>query len=373
MNPVPRPWRHCLGSLLLLLAPAWSAAADLAAMRLPPGFRIERLASVPSARGMAWSPAGTLFVGSRSGEVWALTGYGRGALTRHRLATGLEQPVGVAFRDGDLYVSAVSRILRLRDIEPRLVAPPAAEVVSAAYPADRAHGWKFIAFGPDGLLYVPVGAPCNICAPDPERYAVITRLDVRRPGAVPEVVARGVRNSVGFDWHPRTRELWFTDNGRDQMGDDNPPDELNRLPTGRAGAHFGFPFCHGGTLPDPDFGGVGRCADALAPAARLDAHGAALGMRFYTGTQFPPAWRGRIFMAQHGSWNRSRKSGYRVLTATLDAQGRVRDVRPFASGWLDEKTQQAWGRPADVSVAPDGALLVSDDYAGAIWRISYRP
>ena len=374
MSTVPRPWQCCLGVLLLALAPALALAADLAAIRLPPGFHIERLASVPSARGMAWSPAGTLFVGSRSGEVWALTGYGRrGSLALHRLAEGLAQPVGVAFRQGDLYVSAVSRILRLRDIERHLAAPPAPEVVSAAYPEDRAHGWKFIAFGPDGLLYVPVGAPCNVCAADPDRYAVITRLDVRRPAAVPEVVARGVRNSVGFDWHPRTRELWFTDNGRDRLGDDLPPDELNRLPAGRVGAHFGFPFCHGGAVVDPDFGHQGRCADALPPARTLDAHGAALGMRFYTGTQFPPAWRGRVFIAQHGSWNRSRKSGYRVLAATLDAQGRVVDLLPFASGWLDEKTQQAWGRPADVSVAPDGALLVSDDYAGAIWRISYRP
>lgn len=370
-------WRRLrLLWLVALALPAWEAraeAADLAAIRLPPGFHIERLASVPAARGMAWSPAGTLFVGSRSGEVWALTGYGRGPLIRHRLAAGLAQPVGVAFREGDLYVSAVSRILRLRDIERQLAAPPAPEVVSTAYPADRAHGWKFIAFGPDGRLYVPVGAPCNICAPDPDRYAVITRLDVRDRAAVPEVVARGVRNSVGFDWHPRTRELWFTDNGRDRMGDELPPDELNRLPADAVGAHFGYPFCHAGNLPDPEFGGEGRCADARAPAARLDAHGAALGMRFYTGSQFPPAWRGRVFIAQHGSWNRSRKSGYRVLAATLDAQGRVQDVRPFASGWLDEKTQQAWGRPADVSVAPDGALLVSDDHAGAIWRISYRP
>lgn len=367
------PRRPC-GALLLLLcglaAALPAAAAGLADIRLPPGFRIEQLASVPSARGMAWSPDGTLFVGSREGRVHALTGYGRGPVRVRTIARGLQQPVGVAFRDGHLYVSAVSRILRLRDIGRRLDDPPAPEVVSEAYPDDRAHGWKFIAFGPDGLLYVPVGAPCNVCAADPDRYAVITRLDVRRPGARPEVVARGVRNTVGFTWHPRTRELWFTDNGRDHLGDNLPPDELNRLD--RIGRHFGFPFCHGKGIPDPEFGDRGRCAGTQPPVLGLAAHGAALGLRFYTGTQFPAEWHGRLFIAQHGSWNRSRKSGYQVLAVTLDAQGRAVAAVPFASGWLDDATQTAWGRPADVSVAPDGALLVSDDHAGAIWRISYE-
>ncbi len=324
---------------------------------------------MPAARGMTWSPAGTLFIGSKSGEVHAATGYGRGPLRLRRIAQGLQQPVGVAFRDGDLYVSAVSRILRLRDIERRLDKPPAPEVVSAAFPGDRAHGWKFIAFGPDGLLYVPVGAPCNICEVEADRHAVITALDLRQPGAKPVVVARGVRNTVGFDWHPQTRELWFTDNGRDRMGDDVPPDELNRL--ARPGQHFGFPFCHGRSLKDPELGDKGRCADSQPPVQALDAHGAALGMRFYTGKQFPAAYRGSIFIAQHGSWNRSRKSGYRVLEVRLDDRGRPLAPRPFASGWLDEAQQTAWGRPADVSVAPDGALLVSDDHAGAIYRISY--
>lgn len=370
-------YRMLLGAcrFLLVAMPALALAAadvpDLARLRLPPGFHIERLAQVGEARGMAWSPGGTLFIGTRSGEVYAATGYGRGPLRLHRLASGLAQPVGVAFRDGDLYVSAVSRILRLPGVEPRLDAPPAPEVVSDAFPADRAHGWKFIAFGPDGQLYVPVGAPCNVCVVDPDRYAVITRLDVRRPGARPQVVARGVRNTVGFDWHPASGELWFTDNGRDRMGDDIPPDELNRLR--RPGEHFGFPFCHGDRLPDPDVGARGRCADTRAPEQVLDAHGAALGLRFYTGRQFPAVWRGRMFIAQHGSWNRSRKSGYRVLSVSLDGKGKVTEVRPFVSGWLDEATQTAWGRPADVSVAPDGALLVSDDLAGAIYRISYKP
>lgn len=363
-------------ALLVSLPLCWpgvalAAPADpLAGIRLPPGFRIERLATVPSARAMAWSPGGTLFVGSRDGAVWAITGYGK-VLHRYRLASDLDQPVGVAFRDGDLYVSAVSRILRLRDIERRLAAPPPPEVVSTAFPADRAHGWKFIAFGPDGQLYVPVGAPCNICAPDPDRYAVITRLDVTKAGAVPVVVARGVRNTVGFDWHPGTGELWFTDNGRDRLGDDVPPDELNRL--ARPGQHFGYPYCHGGTLVDPGLGRPDSCKAPRPPEVALDPHGAALGMRFYTGRQFPAEYRGDVFIAQHGSWNRSRKSGYRVLRVRLDEQGRARDTHVFAEGWLDAATQTSWGRPADVSVAPDGALLVSDDQAGMIYRISYAP
>jgi glucose/arabinose dehydrogenase len=363
----PRNWL----TTVLFVVVAATARAELQDIRLPPGFAIERIAEVPEARAMAWSPAGTLFVASKRGEVYAVSGYGRGPLRVHRIARDLPIALGVAFRDGDLYFSEVSRILRLRGIEQRLESPPAPEVVSADFPKDRGHGGKFIAFGPDGRLYVPVGAPCNVCQAGEDRYAVITRLDVRRPGARPEVVARGVRNTVGFDWHPQSQELWFTDNGRDQLGDDLPPDELNRLTQPRQ--HFGFPFCHGLGIPDPEFGKEGRCADTQAPVQALDPHGAALGMRFYTGKQFPEAWRNSVFIAQHGSWNRSRKNGYRVLAVKLDGQGKVVSAQPFASGWLDEASQRVWGRPADVSVAPDGALLVSDDYAGAIYRISYRP
>lgn len=356
--------------LLPVLSRAEAAGSPLQRIRLPPGFSIERIAEVPSARGLAWSPSGTLFVGTRSGQVYALTGYGRGRLQSFRLADGLQQPVGVAFRNGDLYVSAVNRILRLKNIEKQLASPPAPEEVSAAFPADLHHGWKFIAFGPDGQLYVPVGAPCNVCAVD-ERHAVITKLDVSKPGASPVVVARGVRNTVGFDWHPKTGELWFTDNGRDNLGDDMPPDELNRL--SKPGQHFGFPFCHAGTIVDPEFGKSGKCADSVAPAKALGAHVAALGLRFYTGKQFPASYRQSLFIAEHGSWNRSSKNGYRVMQVLLDESGRVTAYQPFATGWLDEKSQEVWGRPADVSVAPDGALLVSDDYAGAVYRISYAP
>ena len=340
-----------------------SAALPLSSLKLPPGFQIELFARIPNARQMALGKS-TLFVGSmREGKVYAipLNNPGKPVV----IADRLEMPVGVAFRDGDLYMSAVSRILRLRDIETRLNKPSRPEVVSQAYPTDTHHGWKFIAFGPDGKLYVPVGAPCNICEPDPERYATITRLDVAS-GKI-EVVARGVRNSVGFDWQPQSGELWFTDNGRDWLGDDAPPDELNRV--SQPGQHFGYPYCHGGTIADPEFGQSRRCAEFVPPVQNLGPHVASLGMRFYTGEQFPAQYRNAIFIAEHGSWNRSQKTGYRVSLVQLDG-GRAVHYEPFVTGWL--QGQSAWGRPADVLVMPDGSLLISDDQAGAIYRVSYR-
>ena len=353
-------------SIMMLFAWLTPAAADslpLASLKLPPGFEIELFARVPNARQMALGN-NTLFVGSmRAGKVYAIPL--RGARKPVVIADGLDMPVGVAFRDGDLYVSAVSRILRLRGIEANLNKPPRPETVSQAYPRDTHHGWKFIAFGPDGRLYVPVGAPCNICEPDPDRYANITALDVAS-GKI-EVVARGVRNSVGFDWHPQSGELWFTDNGRDWLGDDAPPDELNRLV--RPGQHFGYPYCHGGTIADPEFGRVRRCAEFVAPARNLGAHVASLGMRFYTGPRFPERYRNAVFIAEHGSWNRSSKTGYRVSVVRLQ-DGRAVSHEPFVSGWL--QGESAWGRPADVLAMPDGSLLVSDDHAGAIYRIVYR-
>jgi glucose/arabinose dehydrogenase len=343
------------------------AAMALDRIKLPPGFRIEMVADVPNARGMTWGDQGTLFVGSREGRVFALTLPASGAATVREVARGLNAPIGVAFRDGTLYVSAVSRILRLPAIESRLDAPPEAEALPLSLPPEGWHGAKYLAFGPDGKLYVPQGMPCNVCERDPDRHGTIARVDPEGGGW--EVVARGVRNSVGFDWHPATGELYFTDNGRDMMGDDLPPDELNRLR--QPGLHFGFPYCHAGDLPDPEFGAKRRCDEFEPPAHRFGAHVAPLGLAFYTGAQFPPEYRHAIFVAEHGSWNRSSKVGYRVSVLFLDDQGRVRDYRPFAEGFLDGGTVR--GRPADVIVAPDGALLVSDDHAGAIYRISYRP
>jgi glucose/arabinose dehydrogenase len=284
------------------------------------------------------------------------------------LATGLTMPNGVAMRGGDLYVAEVGRILRWRDIEGRLEDPGAPEVVTDAFPEDRHHGWKFIAFGPGGKLYVPVGAPCNICDPERPIYASITRMNP--DGSNLEVYVHGVRNSVGFDWHPETKNLWFTDNGRDHLGDTKPPCEINRVTA--KGQHFGYPYCHGGDIPDPEFGEKRDCSAFRPPARRLKAHAAPVGMRFYRGEMFPDAYRGAILVAEHGSWNRSRKVGYRVMRARVDGAGQVTTYTPFLTGFLDEASQTAWGRPVDVLELPDGSVLVSDDGAGAIYRVTYR-
>jgi glucose/arabinose dehydrogenase len=345
-----------------------SAAADAGDIKVPPGFHVGVYAAdVPNARQMALGPPGVVFVGSRAeGKVYALVdraGHHR-ADEVHVLASGLEMPSGVAFRDGDLYVAAVNRILRYRDVARDLRHPPTPQVMTDRYPTDGHHGWKFIAFGSDGRLYVPVGAPCNVCEPPGPLHATITRLDPAT--GRPEVVARGVRNSVGFDFHPQTGELWFTDNGRDWLGDDQPPDELNRLT--KPGEHFGFPYCHGDGLADPEFNKGRSCREFTAPARLLGPHVAALGMRFYTGQMFPEPYRGGIFIAEHGSWNRSAPIGYRVSFVKLDG-GRAVSYEAFAEGWL--KGSVAAGRPADVLVMPDGALLVSDDKAGRIYRITH--
>ncbi len=321
-----------VGGLLLAVVPLACSGerVRLDTLTTPDGFRVEVYAeAVEGARSLALGAEGTVFVGSRdAGRVYALVDADGDARAERIvvIAEGLNSPNGVAFRDGDLYVAEIDRILRYTDIESALDDPPEAEVVSDAYPSDTHHGWKFIAFGPDGYLYVPVGAPCNIC--DEDGYARITRLDTGS-GTV-EPFAFGVRNTVGFDWHPETGELWFTDNGRDWLGDDAPPDELNRAPG--PGLHFGYPFCHGGNIQDPEF--TGRdCDEFVPPAQRLGAHVAALGMRFYTGTMFPETYHQRIFIAEHGSWNRSSKVGYRVVTVTLDGDAAV-SYEPFIEGWL---------------------------------------
>ncbi|MGH8354572.1 MAG: PQQ-dependent sugar dehydrogenase [Pseudomonas sp.] len=349
--------------LLLLPALAW-AGLPLEQIRLPPGFRISLLSDrVPNARAMTWGARGTLFVGSmRAGKVYALEpASGRVWV----IASGLKMPVGVAFRDRDLYVSAVSRILVLRDIESQLDDPPAPVVLTSSFPSESHHGWKFIAFGPDGKLYVPVGAPCNSCLADPLQYAIIQRLNPDGSGL--ELVARGVRNTVGFDWHPQTGELWFSDNGRDWLGDDRPDCELNRVT--RLNQHFGFPYCHAGDIVDPEFG-QRPCRDFVPPVAKLGPHVAPLGLRFYRGAQFPAEYQGNIFIAEHGSWNRSEKIGYRVKRVELNEDGSLKRQSVFAEGWLDAEGE-VWGRPVDVLVTPDGALLVSDDLAGAVYRIDY--
>lgn len=361
---------HIVLATLLLSLSAMASALPLETIKLPPGFAIELWARVSNARQMALGATndkgGVLYVGSRgAGTVHAVRFDGAyRAGTVIRIAAGLEMPSGLAWRNGALYVGAVNRVLRYDDIDRRLESAPPPVVVTDSLPRDAHHGWKFIAFGPDGKLYVPVGAPCNICEPgDP--YAAMLRMNADGTGR--EIFASGIRNSVGFDWSPVDGALWFTDNGRDMLGDDLPPDELNRAP--RAGMHFGYPYCHGGEIADPEYGTRRKCAEFEPPAQKLGAHVASLGMRFYTGTMFPAEYRNQIFIAEHGSWNRSKKIGYRIALVRVK-DGKAVSYESFASGWL--RGESAWGRPADVLVLPDGSLLVADDHAGAIYRISYR-
>ena len=349
------------------------ADVQLDKLKLPEGFSIDVWAAdVPNARSMALSETGIVFVGNRQeNNVYALVdenGDGK-AETKYILATDLRMPNGVAIKDGDLYVAEVSRILRFKDIEKNLT-NPTYEVVYDGYPDEAHHGWKFIAFGPDGLLYIPVGAPCNICISEDPIFASITRLDVSKPGAKPEIYAHGVRNSVGMTWHPETKELWFTDNGRDMLGDDTPDCELNKATS--LGQHFGYPYWHAGTIKDPEVGSEGKESSFyIAPEAKLGAHTAPLGLRFYTGDQFPASYKNQLFIAKHGSWNRSKKSGYEVVLARLDSMGKVSSQEIMVSGWLDQATQEAWGRPVDVQQLADGSLLISDDVANCIYRLSY--
>ncbi len=345
-----------------------TSSGGLDRIQLPEGFSISYFADgIPGARSLVRSPEGTLFVGTRSkGRVYAVRDDNEDGIADavHLLAEGLHMPNGVAFRDGSLYIAEVNRILRLDDIENQLEDPPSPVVVRDDLPTETHHGWKFIAFGPDGKLYVPIGAPCNVCDEEDERFSSICRMNA--DGTEFEVFAHGVRNTVGFDWDPKTGELWFTDNGRDWLGDNSPPDELNHAP--EAGLHFGFPYCHGGDRLDPDFGAGRDCDDYRPPAQKLGPHVAALGMRFYDGSSFPSQYQGQIFIAEHGSWNRSSKIGYRIMLVRRNGN-EATTYEPFAEGWL--QGEDVWGRPVDVLVLPDGSMLVSDDYAGAIYRIQY--
>ncbi|MDN3670268.1 PQQ-dependent sugar dehydrogenase [Echinicola jeungdonensis] len=350
-----------------------NAEVKLENIQLPPNFKISVWAAdVPNARSMTISEEGIVYVGTRQeGKVYALIdteGDGK-ADFRYTLASDLRMPNGVALKDGDLYVAEISRILKFEDIKANL-ANPIFEVVYDQYPTEGHHGWKFIAFGPDGKLYVPVGAPCNICDPENDIFASITRIDVGTNNIQPEIVAHGVRNSVGFDWNPSNQNLWFTDNGRDHLGDNQPDCELNEVTS--TGQHFGYPYWHSGDVKDPEFGDKGQGQDAyVAPKAKLGPHVAPLGMRFYEGKMFPEDFLNSIMIAKHGSWNRSTKIGYEVTQVNLN-QGNVESETVFATGWLNDATQEVWGRPVDVQELTDGSLLVSDDYANCIYRITYE-
>lgn len=355
---------------LALAACSAFAAPSLEGVKPPTGFQIEVLTDqVPLARQMAFGPKGTLFVGTMkfgtpTDKVYAVrTVNGKPVVST--LLSGLNNPNGVAVRNGALYVGEVHRIVRYDDIESHLDKPPQ-PVVITRLPTEQHHGWRYIAFGPDDKLYVSIGAPCNVCDKGSVGYGQILRMNPDGTGREP--VARGVRNSVGFDWHPTTKKLWFTDNGRDMLGDNVPDDELNRLD--KVGDDFGFPYCHAGSVVDPELGKLKPCSAAVPPAAKMGPHVAALGLRFYKSGQFPASYANTAFVAQHGSWNRSQPIGYRLMQVKIDGD-KVVSVEPFLTGWL-KADGKVTGRPVDLQWAPDGALLVSDDQEGAIYRISYR-
>src|SRR3989454_7847354 len=347
--------------------PAPKAASEIPVntIKVPAGFKVELWASgIDNARAMTWGDKGTLFVSSRgAGNLYAVLDRG-GRREVKQIAKGLNMPNGVAFKDGALYVAAQSSILKYEGIEDKLDNPGDPKVVIDSLPKHVPHGWKYLAFGPDGKLYFNIGAPCNICVP-PDTNANISRINPDGTGF--EYVARGVRNSVGFDWHPVTKELYFTNHGRDWLGEDVPNDTLHQV-SGRNVPHFGYPFCHQGDVLDPDFGKGHACSEFNPPLLKLGPHVSPIGMIFYTGDMFPPEYKNRIFIAQRGSWNRTEKLGYGVTTVTL-AMGQPPKQEGFASGWLENN--QPWGRPAYLFQMPDGSVLVSDDYVGAIYRISY--
>lgn len=348
----------------------YAKTLPLEKIKLPDGFTIAVYAEVENARSMAISPSGVVYVGNKDKDkVYAVkdTNGDNIADKKWVIASGLNMPNGVAFHDGDLYIAEVSKISKIEDVESNIDDTPTPTTVVDDYPTETHHGWKYIAFGPDGKLYVPVGAPCNICEPKEEIYASITRINPDGSGR--EIYAKGVRNSVGFTWHPSTKELWFTDNGRDMLGDEIPNCELNHAP--KAGMHFGYPYCHEGSVKDPEFGNKRPCSDFVTPSEKLGPHVAPLGLKFYTGDQFPSEYKNQIFVALHGSWNRTKKSGYNVSLVKLN-NNKVTGREVFASGWLDDAEQKAWGRPVDVLLLPDGSMLISDDQAGVIYRVSYN-
>lgn len=331
-------------------------------IKLPPNYHIEVFVDdIENAREMSFADDGTLFVGSRNaGNVYVVKN------NKVKLIdNGLPMPSGLTFYEGDLYVGAISTIYRYPDILNNLENPKR-EVVTDMFPADTWHGWKYLRFGPDGKLYVPVGAACNVCDSANPIYGTINRIN--KDGSGFEIFAEGVRNTVGFDFHPETGVLWFTDNGRDMMGDDIPPDELNRAP--EKGLHFGFPYLHGSNVKDPEYWSKRpKKLEFTNPQMEIQAHSAALGMCFYTGEMFEDKYRKGVFIAEHGSWNRDKKVAYQVSFVTIE-DGKATDYEVFLSGWLEG--EDFWGRPADVTVGPDGALYIADDFANCIYRVYYE-
>lgn len=348
--------------------PPIASAADklpTAKLKLPPGFNIEVYAAgMANARTLREGDKGTVFVGSRLvDKVYAVINKD-GKRSVKVLASGLYRPNGLAFKDGTLYIAELSKISKIDKVEDVLDNPPKPTMIYDDLPKDEAHGWKFIGIGPDNKLYVPVGQPGNNALHD-DAHGQIRRMNLDGSGA--EVVVRGVRNTVGFDWNPDSKQMYFTDNGRDWVSETVPEDELNRV--SKVGENFGAPYCLQGNILDPEFGWGKSCADYTAPVALLGAHTAALGMRFYSGKMFPAAYKNAIFIARHGSWNKSQKLGGDVVVAKLNKDGTVKSVEPFLTGFLENNNYL--GRPVDVLALKDGSLLVSDDWNGAIYRITY--
>jgi glucose/arabinose dehydrogenase len=342
-------------------------ADNLKNIKLPSGFTISVYASgLPEARQMAWGDKGTLFVGSFGAtNVYAVVDEG-GRKTVKTILKGLNMPTGIAFRDGALYVVAIDKILRYDDAEANLDHMPEPKVVYSDMPSYLAHGWKYLVFDKEGWVYVPFGPPFNIGNP-PSSVSQVRRVDLKTGAA--EIVALGVRNSVGGDIDPRTGQYWFTENARDWISDDKPSDKLNHIT--KVVEHFGYPFCHEGDLPDPKFAQGHKCSEFTPPVVKLGAHVAPLGMKFYTGNQFPAEYRNNIFIAEHGSWNRHKYQGGRIERVIVDPAGGKPKMETFASGWI-KGDRDYTGRPDDVIVAKDGSILVSDDWAGAVYQISYK-
>ncbi len=339
-------------------------------LQLPEGFSISIYADdVPGARTLALGKTGVVFIGTRKqGNVYAINdANGDGvAEKKYLLAAGLYMPNGVAYKAGNLYVAETNKIIRFNNIEQHLDNPPKPEVIFDKFPSDKHHGWKYLRFGADNRLYTAVGAPCNICLPEKQIYSSLVRLNTDGSGF--EIIARGIRNSVGFDWQPKTHHLFFTENGGDNLGDDIPPDELNKWT--EKGQHFGYPYCHAGDILDENLAEDKQCQQFIAPEWKFKAHMAPLGMRFYTGGQFPGHYVNQLFVAQHGSWNRTVPHGYRIALVKFK-NGKAVSEHAFISGWLTDKNE-VLGRPTDILQMPDGSLLIADDTLGVIYRVVYK-
>jgi glucose/arabinose dehydrogenase len=364
-----RPNQPGAMKLAPIAAPPLATPADklpVAKFKLPPGFKVEVYTSgILNARSMTLGDKGTVFVGNwAANKVWAVVDK-NGKRQNKVLYQGLDWPNGVAFHDGTLYIAEHTKISKAEGIEDHLDNPPKLKMIYDKLGEQRPHGWRFLAVGPDNRLYVSNSSPCNICMPPPTHGQIRS---IKLDGSDEQVVARGVRNTVGFDFNPKNKQLYFTDNNRDWFSEDLPNGELNRI-TEPGKQHFGFPYCHQGNIPDPEFGWGHDCKDYTPPIMLLGPHVAPLGMRFYTGTMFPEKYRNAIFIARHGPWNRTKKEGAGVVVVYLDDQGNAKSMEEFMTGFIENNQYVA--RPVDVLVMKDGSLLVSDDWNGAIYRITY--